>query len=146
MTHDDAQTGLRLIKVRDAQGSERRNAPAKPSSTSARSRFPAKVSGEAATMALIRSASAGALRTLALPNVRRIPRKVALTPSESVGVSRFASLCAWRIAAMRRARVEGLVPDPACAAIKAATVSGSAGNAAAPLVWHHSEKIRKSVP
>ena len=61
---------------------------------------------------------------------------------KSLGVnSRFAG----RLELSTR-RVRGLVPDPACAAIKAATVSGSAGNAAAPLVWHHSEKIRKSVP
>jgi hypothetical protein len=46
-----------------------------------------------------------------------------LTASESVGVGTPASL-AYRMAATRRPIVEGLVPDPACAARKAATVSG----------------------
>ncbi len=88
-----------------ATSSDRRNAPAKPNSKSARSRRPARLSGASATIALTLSATAGAFRALAVPTVRLIPRRVALTASESVGVSNRASLWAERMAATRRPSV-----------------------------------------
>jgi hypothetical protein len=71
----------------------------------------ANVSAQLLTIALIRPATAGAFLTLADPMVRRIPRSVALTASASVGVGKDASLWAYRMAAVRRLRVEALRPS-----------------------------------
>jgi hypothetical protein len=49
-------------------------------------------------------------------NVRRMPRIVALTPSLLVGGSKFAALCALRIAATRRWIVEDFRPPSASCA------------------------------
>jgi hypothetical protein len=57
-----------------AHSAERRNAPAKPRHSSARSRRPIMLSGHKATIWPIRSAVAGALPCLALPMVRRMPQ------------------------------------------------------------------------
>src|SRR3954451_20625164 len=78
---------VRLSATSRATSSERRNAPAKPRRTKALSRFPRSVSGDAAIIALTCSASAGALWTFAVPNERRMPLRVALTASASVGVA-----------------------------------------------------------
>jgi hypothetical protein len=75
-----------------ATSSERRNAPAKPSRRRARSRSHLRSVPALATIAATLSAVAGALRTGALPAVRRIPRSVALTASELVGGSWPVSL------------------------------------------------------
>ena len=74
--------------------SERRKASAKPSRRTARSRSPLRSVSAFATIARTLSAVAGALRLGALPVVRRMPRSVALTPSELVGGSWPASLWA----------------------------------------------------
>src|SRR2546430_13591157 len=96
-------------------------------------------------MALAVSARIGALRTLAAPIDRRMPRAVALTISEFVdGLSWPASLCAYRIAATRRPMLDGLMPRVASAARNAATVSGLAGIAATRLGAHQAENNSKS--
>jgi hypothetical protein len=86
----DPQPVRDLGQVRDverAQRSERRNAPAKPRQSSARSLLPIMVSGHSAIICPIRSAVAGALPCFAEPMVRRMPRSVAFTPSLLVGGS-----------------------------------------------------------
>jgi hypothetical protein len=92
----DPQPGLvgsRSATV-SAASSERRNAPAKPSSRSARSRVPLSVSGQQAIMSAMMPCVAGALRVWAAPFVRRMPFMVALTASEPVG-SGSMPLSAW---------------------------------------------------
>src|SRR5215510_14751014 len=75
----------------NATSSERRNAPAKPSSSKARSRRAISPSPVRA-MAMIRAAVAGAFFAAAVPLVRRMPRTVAFTRSSSGGTSSPASL------------------------------------------------------
>jgi hypothetical protein len=79
--------------TRSATSSERRNAPAKPSASNARSRLPFNVSGQPSSMDRTTSAVAGDFCTLVVPIVRRIPRIRAFTASAPVGGSCPAALC-----------------------------------------------------
>jgi hypothetical protein len=90
-----------------------------------------------ATMARALSAVTGASRTLVAPRARRIPRTVARTGSASVGEGYPAILCAYRIAAARRAIVEAFRQRSASAARKAATLSGEAGTVGKRRSVHH---------
>jgi hypothetical protein len=92
----DPQAGLVWLEISDVErcSSERRNAPAKPSSRSARSRVPLGVPGQQAIMSAMMPCVAGALRAWAAPLVRRMPFIVALTASELVG-SGSMPLSAW---------------------------------------------------
>ena len=71
---------------------------------------------------------------------------VALTISSSVGVSRPASLWAYRMAAVRRQMVEALTFRLASRARKAATVAGDAGRTSSWRSSHHARKMKKSLP
>jgi hypothetical protein len=69
-----------------ASSSERRNAPAKPSTIIARSRRPiSEVVGQAAIMRAITSWVAGAFGLGAVPSEWRMPRSTARTASLAVG-------------------------------------------------------------
>lgn len=85
-----------------ATSCERRNAPPNPSISSARSRSPFRPSGAAPAMLQANSATAGALRSGAVPTARLMPLNVALTASLFVGGSWPASLCAYAMATQRR--------------------------------------------
>ena len=62
----------------------------------ARSSLPVRVSGQQASIRMIRPAVAGAFLAGAVPKLRRIARATALTASAVVGGSCPASRCAWR--------------------------------------------------
>src|SRR6516225_4857622 len=79
----------RALSLR-ATSSDRRNAPAKPSS-SARSRSAFRPLPVPSAIEITRSAVAGAFSRVAVPSARRIPRTVAFTRSSSVGTAWPAS-------------------------------------------------------
>src|SRR6266436_1534473 len=117
---------LSMSSMLSATSSDRRNAPAKPINSKARSRRPFRSVPVFAAIASNRSAVAGAFLILAVPKVRRMPLTVALTNSSSVGVAKPANLWAYLIAAVRRPIVEALTLRLASCARKAATVAGHA--------------------
>ncbi len=127
-----------------AASSERRNAPPNPSSRSARSRSPANVLGQWLTITSTRSAVAGAFHAWRVPAVRRIPRMTWRTSSADVGGSRCAATWAWRIAATRRAGVDGFTPCRAWSARNTARVPGDAGQESSPRSRHHVLNVRTS--
>ena len=73
----------------------RRNAPANPSSSRARSRRPSSVSGSVATIARTSAVSAGALPACAVPLARRMPAHTARTVACRVGESWAAWPASW---------------------------------------------------
>jgi hypothetical protein len=95
-TRSPSGTSLRSVTSR-AHSSLRRNAPAKPSASSARSRLPISVAGQSASMLVRTSAVAGAWPVRCVPIVRLIPRSVAFTRSALVGGS--MPTCAGRAVA-----------------------------------------------
>ncbi len=70
---------------------------------------------------------------------------MAFTRSSSVGEASPFSLCAYRIAAVRRPIVDGRTPFAASDAAKAATDSGKAGRAFVHSRSAHTWKIAKSL-
>jgi hypothetical protein len=95
--------------------SARRKAPANPLSSSAPSRTPISLPGNASTIARTSAVTAGVLPVCAVPWVRRTPDHTVLTAAAIVGEGWPAALCASAIAARCRAIVAALrwPPRPA---------------------------------
>jgi hypothetical protein len=100
----------------NATSSERRKAPAKPSSSSARSLSPTRVLGILVSMRFRSDTTADALPVWAVPSARRMPAWVRRTCDEVVGEGRSAALWACEITTRRRATVAALKPASASSA------------------------------
>ena len=112
-----------------ATSSLRRKPPAKPSSSTARSRAPAAVTGEVVANNRIKSAVLNAAFCAgATPCLRRIPIMASRTSSASAGEGNPARRCTSAMEESRRRIVEGLIPASASWAMYSAAASGVVGS------------------